>query len=356
MGVFSNKWVVGGIVVGVIVVAAVISMNKIGHKSAPTNNVAATSQAPVIAPAAPTSSSTSAAASAAPANQNQTTSPAQSPTVNSAPVAASPSVAGKPSAQQHLSGAQTAATGHAVSPSPSTSVAQTPAQGSVPGNIQNTAPVPPEAVNAPAQPARVSPENVAQPVAQATTAPANGPPAMMRTSGSVDLNGTRTLDSAPVYLNDKIDTPSGNNAVITSPGNTILLAPQSHFVAGTNEYILDDGASKVSTSTGMVTKLNCFSVVPVNPAIPARYEVTYEGKSAYIYARQGDVYIKEATRTWRVVEGKVAKISNVPECKPEVLYLNNPAAYPKYVMAGAGVAAGIVVWRLSMSPSSPAGP
>lgn len=182
----------------------------------------------------------------------------------------------------------------------------------------------------------------------------------MNVTGNVNVNGEFTKISRLVYPNDQVLTPGQNGALVTAKQNAIALGATTQFKPESmNSFLLDGGASNVSTKTGMTAKMKDWRVQPVHPAEATQYEVTYESDGVYVYARVNDVDVINdiCRRSIRVEQGKVVKIPSARGCG--ILWVQNEVGTLPYKLVWGSAAAagtGVLIWiathqeRANLSP------
>lgn len=190
--------------------------------------------------------------------------------------------------------------------------------------------------------------------------------------GNFTVDGAPSMSAITLFQDNNVDVDGGHLISVINPGNVLLFAPKSHFVALLNAYELKDGASNVSTSTGMTAVVpDCFTVSPVNADIRTYFEVNWWGVSAFVYARVQDVDIRywitgaprpgtlhprPPDRQWVLKQGHVARILNARECKPLVdLWPQSglPAGVNAALAAGAIAVPGTIAGELWGTGSQP---
>ena len=370
MGDSFKKWMAGIIAAVVVILVAMIAIGRIERKSTPagsSSKSAALSKStirhtvnPSSSPDMPSSPRSAPKQEAEVQSEQQAGiksagmhSPATGAAQRTTPQTASPS---KPSLF-HTS-AKTSMAAKQPSPIPS-SQAQPPLQAQP---LSQTTPqnYPPASTVAavPASPHDVA-ANPAQTTSSASTTPAamqaSQPSGLLKTTGGVNVNGIFTRTTSLVYDNDQVITPGRNGALLTASGIAIALGPNAQLTAEPNEYMLDQGASKVNTSTGWKAKIKDWTVQPVDPRAETRYEVNWESDGVYVYARQNDLELISPCRRFRLEEGKAVKIPDPRRCG--MMWLQNNPNWPKYVMAGAAATgAGVLIYLYTqpkMSGDSP---
>jgi hypothetical protein len=203
------------------------------------------------------------------------------------------------------------------------------------GPPQAAPPSPPDVAAAPVQ---TAPAATATPAAMQVSLPSG----LLKTTGSVSLNGVFTTTTSLVYDNCRVATPGQNGALLTGAGNAIALGPNAQLTAKPNEYMLDSGSSRVNTRTGWKAKIKDWTVQPVNPNAATQYEVNWESEGVYVYARVQDVDLISplCKEKFHLEEGKAVKIPDLHRCA--IIWMQNDAGWSKYVMAG-GIGAATIV-------------
>jgi hypothetical protein len=341
MGDLVKRWIAGIGAAAAVIVIAVVAIGRMDRKampqSAPANAVTASK---ATSPFAPAASNQATAPQATPLSdvkpakiRNETTGPM------SAPQKAVEGIAKNARVDRSQPVESTSSSGTSAGTQSQATTTQASKQAIAQAQAAQTQPPvpPPDTAMPPAQ--QMAPGNTAP-----TTMQVNETSGAMKTTGGVNLNGTFTKSTALVYSKDQIVTPAQNGALVTAPGNAIALGTNAQFTAEPNSYLLDSGASNVNTSTGMVTKVKEYAIAPADPKLATHYEVNWEGNSVYVYARTGDVIITGPCRSWKLEQGKAAKIPNPLRCGA-LIWLNDVGHWPAYAFAGAtGAGAGVVIY------------
>jgi hypothetical protein len=141
-----------------------------------------------------------------------------------------------------------------------------------------------------------------------------------------------------LFINEEVIVKA-SHVLVTERGMSVIFSPGTRFTTMSNAIRLEQGGTKVTTYVGLTTHLpNCYSVSPVDPTQETLYEVDWSGSSAVIYARSLNVRIRywgggepdptknqrSADREWIVKEGQMARIGQLPSCKPLVDYWPQP--------------------------------
>jgi hypothetical protein len=352
MGEFAKKWMAGIAAAGVVVVIAAIAIGRMDRK--PTLQ-SANSNINAVAKAAPVAATTVQPSAPQVATSPNPSTPEKAGVESAAiaQVAAEKSVA----APSHV--ASSRAQPHIAHPTNTSSNGVAQVHSPVASEHAATQPVAQNQVQAAQSQPPLSPPDTATPPAQQLAAPETTAQVMpvnrtggMKTTGSVNVNGSFTKSSTLVYADDQIVTPGQNGALVTAPGNAVALGPGAQFTAQPNAFALDSGASNVNTSTGMAAKVKAYTITPVDPKLATHYEVNWESDGVYVYARTGDVDITgPCNRSWRLEEGKAVKIPSPLRCDP-LVWLNGGRVLPYAVAWGSAAAAGTgVIIYLSRHPS-----
>ena len=354
MGELAKKWMAGLGAAALVTVIAVIAIGKMERKSTPAPSAQLTGSKPAgtskpvpvqSPPPQPISQQPSAQAEAIQSGQVNLAAPQNA---GEKVVNAQTRVAGK---AKSSAGPKTTTWTNSTPITPTSNV---PAQPQV---AQAQAPAaPPDVATTAAQP--IQPE--AQPATMQVT-----PPEGMAITGNVTVEGKFSKLSTWVRNEQQVVTPGQNGALVTATGSAIALGADTQFrPQSMNSFMLDGGASNVSTQTGMKEKVKGnWRIEPVHPDAPTQYEVNYENDGIYVYARVNDVDVihDPCVRRIRVEEGKAIRIPNFRACGFDWLDENGRAAvrtwpYKAAWGSAAAVGTGVVIWiatHQDMSPEHP---
>jgi hypothetical protein len=179
------------------------------------------------------------------------------------------------------------------------------------------------------------------------------PQGWLKTTGRVTVNGVFTPVTVLVDMNDSIFTPVDNGALVTGRGNALTLSRNAKFTVKPNAFLLDGGGANVNTRTRLSAEVGAYTVEPVDPELETHYDLTWDGSSVWVYARQRDVEVKSKCGNQRVREGKGIKIRDARRCAGYV-WFDDASNWPKYAMGFAGATGGgVVIWlgmHQNMSP------
>jgi hypothetical protein len=121
---------------------------------------------------------------------------------------------------------------------------------------------------------------------------ADGPSAMVHSSGGVWVNGAEVADSTTVFGGDSLETKPGFVANLDTPGSSVLIQPESLVKFQGNFMVLEHGGVSVGTSTEMAVHVNCIRVEPVSNQ-RTQYDVTDLSGKVEVSADKNDVTIRE---------------------------------------------------------------
>jgi hypothetical protein len=116
---------------------------------------------------------------------------------------------------------------------------------------------------------------------------------ILRTQGSVWVNGYEARDSSAVFPGDLLETKAGASANLSLEGTTILLEPETVAQLGANLLELDHGSVSVGTSKSFKVKVNCLTAIPVLTEW-TQYEVANLSGNIQVAARKSNVNVERA--------------------------------------------------------------
>jgi hypothetical protein len=114
--------------------------------------------------------------------------------------------------------------------------------------------------------------------------------AMLHSDGGVWLNGNLAPNSSAIFPHDLVQTQKESKAKIDADGSSATIEPDTIVQFDGDELVLDHGSVQVNTSRGMRVRVNCLTVVPVNPAW-TRYDVIDVDGKMKVVAYENDVTI-----------------------------------------------------------------
>lgn len=199
-------------------------------------------------------------------------------------------------------------------------------------------------------------------------------PAMLRSSGGVQLNRNPAPAASAIFPNDLIEVPKNAMARIEAAGSAVDINPESVLQYDASELVLDHGSLSVNTSRGLRVRVGCVTVTPVNSAGSTRYEVVDMGGKVTVTALKNDVYLnsrsnnprqaRQSVESGRMIVREGEQRSRGEKCDADVksrsplagdgAILNSPYA----IGAGTVVVGVITCWSLCRGddPISPAKP
>jgi hypothetical protein len=191
------------------------------------------------------------------------------------------------------------------------------------------------------------------------------PVAVLHAQGGVWVNGYEARDASSVFDGDQLETKPGFSANLNLDGSEILIQEQSVTKFQKDVLALDHGGVSVGTSTQYKVKVNCITVIPVNPAW-TQYSVTDVDGKVVVAAAKNDVRVEaelkktpspqtEATKNNNVVhEGEQAKYQETEVCGAPPGPAS-PGSFPnvKWIAIGGGVATVVALCLAWFCKSSP---
>jgi len=200
-------------------------------------------------------------------------------------------------------------------------------------------------------------------------------PAMLRSSGGVQLNRAAAPAASAIFPNDLIEVPKNAMARIEATGSDADINPESVVQYNADELVLEHGSLSVNTSRGLRVRVGCVTVTPVNSADWTHYDVADIDGKVTVSALKNDVYLnsrsnnpqraRQSPESGRVIirEGEQksreercggADIKRRPTWAGDGAIMNSP-----YTMGAAlGIVVGIACWAICRSddPISPWSP
>lgn len=113
----------------------------------------------------------------------------------------------------------------------------------------------------------------------------------LRSTGNVTVDGKPVPPSSTVFAGDHIQTGADGTATLTTDGSTILIASGSSVMLGDNVIDLSCGTAMMTTTKGMVVRVNGVTVTPSAPT--AKFEVAQGGHALSIAVHEGAVNIQD---------------------------------------------------------------
>jgi len=211
--------------------------------------------------------------------------------------------------------------------------------------------------------------------------------AMLRASGNVVVNGSPIEQSTAVFPGDKVQTGANSMATLTNEGSSVTVSGNSSLVFSKSFVNVLCGTALVSTRRGLSVRVSNLLVQPARGE-QARFEVRQDEAQLHIMAREGTLAIDNGVATSSLAPGRMLTASATCMAAPytddttassaapqdqtqdqqQQKKRNKPAAGggrtappptggtntgPIFLYAaGAGGAAGFLVWLTTRSSSS----
>ena len=119
-------------------------------------------------------------------------------------------------------------------------------------------------------------------------------PAMLRTTGDVSLNGTRSAKVSALLPRDVVQTTAASSAAISTRGTVIRILPNSTIIWG--EVIeVQTGSIEVGTKSRMTVTSGVYKFAPVRR--DAKFTVTKNEACSYMSVQEGTVNVEGGTST-----------------------------------------------------------
>ena len=137
--------------------------------------------------------------------------------------------------------------------------------------------------------------------------------AMLHSDGGVWLNGNPAPGSSAIFPHAVVQTQKDNKAKIDIDGSTAIIEGDTIVQFEGDELVLDHGSIEVNTLRELRVRVNCMTVIPVNPAWTRYAVVDVDGKMKVVanendvkihYRETGDKKAKVADRDVTVYQGE----------------------------------------------------
>jgi hypothetical protein len=132
--------------------------------------------------------------------------------------------------------------------------------------------------------------------------------AVLKSSGSVALNGAGVPTTTAIFSGDTVRTASGSALTISAPGSTILLPQNSQLTYKGNSVDLSGGKATVTTTKGMSVAADRYLIQPGANGT-GQYEIEKSGESLLVHASKGTITIKSSGKVVTLTEGQVAALN-----------------------------------------------
>ncbi|MFB3916277.1 MAG: hypothetical protein ACE14M_06085 [Terriglobales bacterium] len=126
-------------------------------------------------------------------------------------------------------------------------------------------------------------------------------PAMLRSTGTVKVNGRAVNWSSIAYVGDQIQTGRDSTATITVKGAVVSLPSDSGVVYAGNSIQMQQGRALVNTYKGLDGRLDKLTISPASQR--AKYQMTRADGKMLIAAVEGSLSITDGTNTVLLTPG-----------------------------------------------------
>jgi ferric-dicitrate binding protein FerR (iron transport regulator) len=132
--------------------------------------------------------------------------------------------------------------------------------------------------------------------------------AVLKSTGSVVLNGAGAPSTTAIFSGDTVRTSTGAVLTISAPGSTVLLPQNSQLTFKGKSVNLADGKATVTTTKGMSVTADRYLIAPGTEG-SAQYEIEKAGDALMVRASKGAVTIQSSGKTVTLSEGQVASLN-----------------------------------------------
>ena len=132
--------------------------------------------------------------------------------------------------------------------------------------------------------------------------------AVLKSTGSVALNGAGVPATTAIFSGDTVSTASGAVLTISEPGSTVLLPQNSQLTFKGRSVSLADGRATITTTKGMSVTADHYLIAPGAEG-SSQYEIEKSGDALVVRASRGPVTIQLSGKTVTLAEGQVAALN-----------------------------------------------
>ncbi len=132
--------------------------------------------------------------------------------------------------------------------------------------------------------------------------------AVLKSTGSVVLNGAGAPATTAIFSGDTVRTANGAVLTISAPGSTVLLPQNSQLTFKGKSINLADGRATVTTTKGMSVTTDHYRIAP-DATGAAQYEIDKSGDSLLVRASKGGLTIQSSGKTVTLSQGQVASLN-----------------------------------------------
>lgn len=132
---------------------------------------------------------------------------------------------------------------------------------------------------------------------------------LLRSEGSVSVNGSPIRSSALVSDGDIVQTGKGGTAKLAAPGIAMVVGENSHVTVTNGQLAVDHGSASVSSTGRIATASSDYAIQPVGNN-SAKYSLSSHSGSLVITSQSGDLAVSGPNMTSRnLVAGQKASIA-----------------------------------------------
>ena len=132
--------------------------------------------------------------------------------------------------------------------------------------------------------------------------------AVLKSTGSVALNGAGAPATTAIFSGDTVRTANGAVLTISAPGSTVLLPQNSQLTFKGKSVNLADGKATVTTTKGLSVTADHYRIA-LDGTGAAQYEIEKSGDALLVRASKGAVTIQSSGKTVTLSEGQVASLN-----------------------------------------------
>jgi hypothetical protein len=194
--------------------------------------------------------------------------------------------------------------------------------------------------------------------------------AILRTRGTVLVNGSQAPISTALFPNDTVETQAGASAVIEGTGWTLTVGPRSVTRFEGDALSLESGTVQVTSLSQFQIRVDCHTMFAVS-VVRTLYDVSDTDGRVVVAAQRNDVHVQRGNSLAQAKDSTKQSDSTVYEGKQQTLpetcrgpakfhiaatdgLLNTPTAKAIGIGAIGGLAC--VILCSSIAPASPAQP
>lgn len=132
---------------------------------------------------------------------------------------------------------------------------------------------------------------------------------LLRSNGTVRVNGITVPGTAMVSAGDLIETSNGSVARISAPGVSMFVGENSKVSVKSGFLALDQGAAAITSRSGVLTGASQYSFSPVGTG-SARYQIANVDGSLSVFSKAGGLQIAGPGGGSSLLSGQKATLSS----------------------------------------------